>query len=566
VLVEVLREIGVERVYGVPGSQTIELWEALRRRPKPRAIVATNELAASFMAIGEACATGHCGVLLTIPGPGFAYALPGLAEAALDSIPLVHIVGAPAARDDGYALQAIPQSLIAGPFVKRVLTVERGERLESAILHAFSLAAAGEPGPVVLEVTESVMRSGVSRRSADQVIPSAPALPPSTDRLVERLAASRRPILFCGSGAADASELVRELAERLHAPVLTTTSGRGVLSELHPLSLPFDSPGASTAVVNELILAADALLVLGAKLSHNGSFGYSLSLPRDRLLRVDTSVDVLERGYPADVSVVGDARTLAAALLDRIPENDEQGWSLEEIADWRKRLAKAAPALAEPRLAGLPPETVIAAIRRQLPDDTPFTTDSGLHQYLVRRHLSVRATRTLLIPTNFQSMGFGLPAAIGAAAATGRFAVAIIGDGGLAIGGLELMTCVEHDLSVLVIVLSDASFGLIRRQQLRRTGHASGVDRPAIDVRSLATAVGATYVLLNPTIVDSFAAEAMGSGVTIVEVPVTDGPGVGRERAVGLATSALRTLLGPDAVATMIDGARRRQGRSTPQS
>src|SRR5581483_4542260 len=236
-----------------------------RRRRVP--VVATTELAASFMANGYARATGRPGVVATIPGPGFAFALPGLAEARLDSAPLVHLAGAPARREDGgHALQAIPQAEIAGPLVKRVLTAETADGLATDVAEALAAAVAGEPGPVLLQVPEALLGERVRRRAAPVPRPPAPAAAPAPAQ-VETAAAllrrARRPLLLCGQGAAGAADGVAALARLLPAPVLTTTSGRGVVPETDPLALPFDAPGAPAAVVNALVAACDLVLALG---------------------------------------------------------------------------------------------------------------------------------------------------------------------------------------------------------------------------------------------------------------------------------------------------------------
>ncbi len=549
---DMLSRLGVRHVFGVPGTQSIDLWESLRRLgPKP--IVATNELAASFMANGYARASGGPGVVVTIPGPGFTYALTGLAEALLDSVPLVHIAGAPAARaDGGYALQAIRQAEIAAPLVKQVITAASADEIGPGLIEAFAVATTGEPGPVLVQVPEAVL-GGPARPGPADPRPTADEGGEPTERrashaeagaVADRLAQARRPVLLCGQGAFGAAELVTRLAEALPAPVLTTTSGRGVVSELHPSALPFDSPGAPTSAINELLDQADLIVAIGVKFSHNGSLGFALRLPQERLIRVDASGDVLARGYPAAVSVEADAAQLLAAVHERLAARTASEWTPGEVAAHRTRLASAAASVGEPQLAGGPAADVFRHLREAMPAASVAVADSGLHQYLLRRHLSVLAPRTLLVPANLQSMGFGLPAAIGAAVATGSPAFAVIGDGGFALGGLELATAVHAGIPLVVLVLVDGSFGLIRLQQLRRTGHESGVDLPAIDVGLVAQAVGAEHVRLETDRLGSvFPAAAASGKVTVVEVPVGDGH-LKQARRQGLAQSAAGTLLG----------------------
>jgi acetolactate synthase-1/2/3 large subunit len=533
---------GVSHLFGLPGSQSVDLWDALRRADAPRPVVAAHELAASFMAIGYARASGRPGVVATIPGPGFMYALTGLAEALLDSVPLVHVTIGPAERADGApALQALRQSEIAAPLVKRVIEAPSPDRVEGAVDEALALASAGEPGPVLLQVPEAVLGEGAGRAPARSAPPPAGERA-ELDELLERIAAAARPVFLCGAGAAGGAEALQVAVEALSAPVLTTTSGRGVLPETHPLSLPFDSPGASPAVVNELLDTADLVVVVGAKLSHNGSHGFSLRLAPEKLVRIDASVDVSAGPYSGGTQVTADAPAFLAQLARRVEaEATAPRWSEEELGTWRARLAAAAR-VAEPGVGGLTPAELFASLRAALPARAVVTTDSGLHQYLVRRHLPVLAPRTLLVPADLQSMGFGVPAALGATVATGGRAVAVVGDGGFAISGLELATAVQLELPVTVVVLVDRAFGLIRAQQRRRTGSESGVDLPAIDLAHAAAAVGARHAVVDAGNVADVLGGALGpAGVHVLEVPVTSTTGPGAR---DLAVRSARAVLG----------------------
>ena len=552
---------GVEHIFGVPGTQSIDLWEALRRIGAPQPLVATNELSAGFMANGYARASGRVGVIATIPGPGFTFALTPVAEARLDSVPIVLIVGAAARRDDGApALQAIPQVEMARPLVKAVIEVGSIEQIDSAVGEALRLAGQGEPGPVVLEVPESVLGAPSGRTRETPAAPEPPSeRPAGLDEAAERVAGASRPLLFCGQGAQGAADLVGELAAKLRAPVLTTTSGRGVVSEASPWSLVFDSPGVPTSSLNELLDESDLVLALGVKFSHNGSFGFTLRVAPEKLIRVDTS-ELRSPAYPASLELEADVADAARRVIEAILDGPASLWQEAEVEAWRERLAKVGKAVAEPRLGGRSPASFFADLRRVMPETAVLTTDSGYHQYMVRRHQQVLAPRTLLVPTNFQSMGFGLPAAIGAALSTGGVAAAVIGDGGFAIGGLELATAVRAGIPLVVIVFVDGSYGLIRLQQLRRTGHTSGVDLPPIDLSSIARAVGAGHIRVEGE--DAFPALAAAfdsGGVTVVEVPVEHSSDLERARRRGLATSTAQSVLGPRISKRLLDSARRRR-------
>ena len=379
-LLDALEQHGVRAVFGLPGTQVVDLWEALRRRPSIRPVVATNELAASFMANGAARASGRVAALLTIPGPGFTYALSGIAEARLDSVPLLFVVPAPAVRDDGgRAQQSIDHAAVAAPLVKGVVRATDASGVGAAAMEAIELSEAGEPGPVLLELP---VRALGARAGVDGSHPSAsPASPDpgAVSMLESRLRASRRPLLLAGQGALGAGADLRLLAERLEAPVLTTTSGRGVIPEDHPLSVTFDTPGAPVTTINELVGAADLVLALGCALSHNGSLGLGLRLPPERLIRVDASADAVAAGYPCSLAIVADCGAVLG-MLDGAGGGG--GWrTMSSLAGgcdstvWPPRSPSRPSQGARPRLSSLRSAMPCRTRRRSSP--TPAITSTS---------------------------------------------------------------------------------------------------------------------------------------------------------------------------------------------
>jgi acetolactate synthase-1/2/3 large subunit len=545
-------------VFGLPGTQNVDLFEALRRS-RLRTVLATHELAASFMANGYARASGDVGVLFTIPGPGFTWALTGLAEARLDSAPLLHVVGQPA-RGPGrrFQHQAIPQHAMVAPLVKRVVAVEDVAALAEGVAEAWRTALEGEPGPVVLHLAPGVVGAEIAS-TAERAMTGQPAAGPSAgqgdppqwhEALRRRVAAARRPLLFVGQGAAGAAGLVRQVAEELGVPVASTLSGRGVLPEDHDWSLAYESLRSGVGPMNELLAGCDLVLAVGCKLGHSGSAGFGLALARDVLVHADTSADVLGANYEAGLAIHASAQAVLdvvrQAVAGRARSTD---WTTDEVADWRSRL-RGHPPDTEPRVHGLSPGTAAALfglLRRHLARDALVLTDSGLHQYLVRRHFEVLAPRGLITPADFQSMGYGLPATIGAAlACPERPVVAVIGDGGLAMSAMELLTAVREAIPLTLIVFNDGQLNLIRHQQVRDWGHTHAVRLLNPDMAALAASMGADYRLLDDD-PDAALAEALASSrPVLVEVRLGDAPSFRALQARSLARSGVRRLLGPE--------------------
>ena len=527
---DTLLRLGVECVFGLPGTQNVALFEALRTSPL-RTVIATHELSAAMMANGYHRASGRVAALITIPGPGFMWALAGVAEAALDSAALIHLVGLPASSPgQHYQLQAINQAAIAGSLVRAMHTIDRADDIVNVIEAAYADALTGEPGPVVVHVARSVLDEPAVRSDGRTVRngPAGAVEDSRIDEAVRVMRAAGRCVIFAGQGTHHASVALTKLAEKLNAAVVTTTSGRGVIAEDHPLSLGFEFAGDASATLNELVAACDIVLAIGCKFSHNGSRGFRLRIPTEKLIHVDASDEVLGANYPARLAIRTDSAAFIEVLLERIGTLAERPrFAGDELNRFRERArAETLAGLVEPRIHGVAsgkPADFFSMLRRLLPRDAVLLTDSGMHQSLARRHFPVWSPRGLITPTNLQSMGFGIGAATGACiAAPERTIVALIGDGGLAMSGLELLTAVRENLRLVVIVFVDGAYGLIRFQQLAATGRTFATEIAPPDVAALAESVGARYVRFEGDTENVLRGALEGSGVTLVEVAVGD--------------------------------------------
>ncbi len=538
----------METVFGLPGTQNVALFEALRKS-RLRTIVATHELGASFMANGYARASGRPGVLLTIPGPGFTYALTGLAEALLDSVPVLSIVGGPAeAPGRRFQLQALDQRAVVAPLVKRVFDLESAEGIEPTLAEAHAVSQAGEPGPVVVQVSPRILSeeavAGTSSAYTGAQLPKAPAV----DEIALRLSGAQRVVLYVGQGANGAAGELLQLVEILKAPLVTTTSGRGVVPESHPWVLSFDR--RSVQVLNELVESANLVLALGCKFSHNGAHGFRLRLAPDRLIHVDASEAVLGANYDASLTLAADVPSVIRGLLDhRLSpgRSSGSGFSEDEVSQWKRRIADAAPRGTEATIRGARPASIedfFAALRRAMPAESCLVLDSGQHQMMARRHFRVLRPRGLILPTDLQAMGFALPAAIGAKLAReDRAVVALLGDGGFAMSGLELLTAVREQIPLTVIVFNDGVYGAISRQQLATYGHLHGTELQNPDFRRFAESVGARYMRLAGDIETNLSRAIGAGGVWIVEVVLRESVGVRLQRLRGKLASRVESRL-----------------------
>ena len=558
-LCNTLESLGVKHVFGVPGTQNVVLYEALHRSAI-RSVLSTHELSASFMANGYYRASGKIAPLITIQGPGFTYALTGLAEALHDSAAVLHIVGDPAAKAARkFAFQALDQSGIAGSLVKRVFSIGQADEIPRLVAEAYDLALSGEPGPVLLQWSKEALADAPTNPTGGKYAGAAGG-PSPVDSLVEEaamlLGAARRPVLLVGQGAVGAVEQVRQLAELIASPVFTTASGRGVLPEDHALALGFDFNRGDVHHLNDMIGLSDCVAALGCKLTHAGTGNFQLKLPSDRLIHVDASEEVLGANYPARLAIHGSIESFLDRLLPalrRLPGAPCCIWTRAEIEDWKKRLSVArSTAVLEPVVHGVKPataESFFTVLRSILPRNGIVVTDSGLHQGLVRRHFDVLSPRGLIIPNDLQSMGFGLPAAIGAKlAAPERPVVVVLGDGGFAMSGMELLTAVREKIPLTVIVFNDGRLNLIRLQQFQSFGSSESVDLLNPDFGTFAAAVGARYARIDGNIEQVLRTAVDSDQVTLVEVLVGDSPSIHLMRGKGFTRETARKALGPGMV------------------
>ena len=554
----ILRRLGVEVVFGLPGTQNITLFDAMRGSGL-RIVVASDEGAAAFMASGYARATGRVGVLTTIPGPGFVYALSGVMEALHDSVPLLWLTLRQRKDGQAFPLQQIDQPAMAGPAVKRCVYIDQEQNLATGLTAAISEATSGEPGPVLVEFAMPILVREFAHDLAAPPTASSGTYDP--DRLRPLIMSARRPVIYAGQGAQAAAADVSRLVHQWQAPILFTSSGRGVLPDADALAFVKDFSFGVGDVVPDLIARADLVLALGCKFTHNGSAAGRLQLPAEKLVRIDSSADVLAANYPAALTIASRVEDVLPGIVAMAQVRSQ--WTDDELQSLRLRLqAEREVAIEhEPVLvgcSGAPVRSLFLAMADAFGPNVVYTTDAGLHQALVRRYADVTQTRGLLCPSDFQSMGFGLPGAIGAALARpGSTVVACIGDGALILSMGELLTAVREGVDLVVIVFNDASYGLIRRQQILNFGRSAGTVIHNPDYAALSAAVGCSYFAVQGDPVATMKAVEQAPGLRLVEVRLDDVPSLARQGLKSIVRERARQLL-PDSVWELMKRALRR--------
>lgn len=550
-----LERAGVTHVFGLPGTQNARLYSALQRT-RIRTVLAGSELMAAFMANGFQRSGGNVPVVATIPGPGFTYALTGFAEAAQDNAAMILVTGAPDHRaGKRFGLQAIDQAGMVRGLARGVHRLGKTDDTAAVTGAAYDSALEQGPGPVLLEVDQGVLEAPFVAPLGDIPAPKVPVPDSATCSEIARgLQSARRVVIFAGQGANGAASVLRRFVDRRPAMLMTTASARGVLPENHPWSLAYDFLACSLKETNRLLGEADFVLVLGCRTSHNGTGGFGLVLPDDRTAQVDLDPEVLGANATPRWIVRGDVNAVLKRLLMDLGEQEPgSDWTVEDAAAWRMTLRrKSAPNPAEPDFPGVDDRRAASffeALQAALPPNGIVVTDTGQHQIMTREHVRVASPRGLLVPSDFQSMGFGVPAAIGAALADPeRPVVAIVGDGGLMMSGLELATAVREGIALTVIVFRDGHLGQIRSQQARSGAGEAAVALAEVSLEALARATGARYRLVEDDAGRVLEEALRSAGVTLVDVPLQESQAMRRERRLGSMRDRTRRAVGPRGV------------------
>jgi len=533
VLCDCLRRRGVKFVFGIPGAHNMDLFEALRRS-EIQVVASTHEQGAAFMANGYSRVTGETGVFLTIPGPGFTNAFTGIAESLSDSCPVVGILaGVKSNTNRVFQFHEIQQIELARPITKGVYTVLKPDEIFETIEEVFQIAESGEPGPVILEVPSNVLSECVSLSRGDGGEKGESLPLQDFDReftqAIDFINRSKRVGMFVGLGAADAAEQVKEVAEWLTAPVATTLSGRGCLSEKHPLSLGFGWTRNGMESVNLIFDTCDLILAIGTKFSQIGTEDFHLRFTSP-LIHVDASKDVPGKNYPAVLVLQMNAKEFLNRLFmmkEHLgPREDKE---VLELIEQQRRMRFS---LIEKRdrdpvrlsLGGYScsPCNFFSTLREVLPEDSILITDSGYHQIWARENFRVLKPRTFITPSDYQSMGYAIPGAIGAAISIPhKKVVAVVGDGGFLMSGFELMTAVREEVDLLIILFNDGYFGLIKEMQEDKFGAACGVELAVPNFKKLAESLGVHYQVSVGDIGTTLRDCIQRKGLRLLEVKVT---------------------------------------------
>ncbi len=548
-LTEYLERLGVEVVFGLCGHTIIALLDALGKS-RIRFVSTRHEQIAAHAADGYARASGKPGVLLTHLGPGLTNAATGVANAALDSIPMVVIAGDVQSyfygrhpHQEVNLHQDADQFQIFRPFCKRVYRVDRAADLPRTLERAFHLSQTGRPGPVLVDVPMDVFSADLPVDAFARVPPviAKSGLDPATARrIVEALDTAERPVLYAGGGviSGQATRELAALADALNVPVAHTLMGKGCLPHDHPLLLG-QTGFWGTPIANERCRTADLIVAVGTRLAEANSSSwdarFTFAIPPTRLVHIDADAAELGRNYQTELGVVADARLALAAMVTQAASvrPGDRGSLRAEIARARREFSAQFASQWQSDQFPMRPERILSELRQAADEDAFIVTDVGWNKNGVGQQFPINVPGTFVTPSGLATMGFGPAAVLGVKTARpDRQAIALVGDGGFSANPAVIATAMEAGLNVVWVVMDNAAFGTIAGLEEMHYGTSFGClferngEPYRADYAAMARGFGAHGVMiesadeLGPALRQALAADHP----TLIQVPMENAP------------------------------------------
>jgi acetolactate synthase-1/2/3 large subunit len=505
ILLECLQLEGVDTIFGYPGGAVINIYDELLNYPI-RHILTRHEQAAVHAADGYARATGKVGVALATSGPGATNTVTGIATAYMDSIPIVVITGqVPTPLIGNDAFQEADIVGISRPITKHNYLVKDIKDLARIIRQAFYIARTGRPGPVLIDLPKDVQVASTDFAYPEKVElrgykPTYSGNVRQVEKAAKMILAARKPVLYVGGGASgsDASEDLMRFAEVIRTPVTTTLMGMSAFPKRHPLSLGMLGMHG-TYYANMAVTDSDLLIAVGARFDDRVTGKIASFAPHAKIIHIDIDPTSIKKNVRVDLPIVGDLKDVVGKLIGELKESPDKlaamidgcnAWR-DEIENWKKNYPMTYTATS----TIIKPQFVIEKIRELTADDAIISTEVGQHQMWTAQFFDFSRPRTFLTSGGLGTMGFGLPAALGAQAAfPDRQVIDISGDGSFQMNSQEMATLVQYQLPVKIAILNNNFLGMVRQWQelfFNRRYSQTPLELP-IDFVKLAEAYGAT--------------------------------------------------------------------------
>lgn len=497
-----MEQIGVKHTFGIPGVHNTEIYDELNNSESIQPILVTHESAGSFMADAISRTSDSIGTMMIVPAAGASYASAGMGEAFMAGVPMLVIAGGIRSNSQyRYQLHDMDQHALVGPVTKKSFLIEHHKDIIPTIYEAYDTATKGLPGPVFVEVPVNLQLD----KGEVTDLPVYRARHRSTeldvdgiDKAVEQLCNAKRPGIFVGWGAKEATDLLIQIAELLNAPVCTTLQGLSVFPANHPLHVGMSFGPAAVPAATNAFKDCDCMLAVGTRFAEipTGSFG--VTVPR-KLVHVDIDPRVLNANYPASVAIEGDAcavlEQMLAVLSQRpVPKNEREAIVNDIRKDKLEYDEEWAEHDSEDRVN---PATFFKSLRSHLADDDFVVADDGNHTFLAAELMPIHKSGNFISPSDFNCMGYCVPAVIATKLANPeKQVVGIIGDGAFAMTCMEILTAARLRLGGVFFVFHDGELSQISQAQEIPYNRKTCTVLGDIDVSGVARATGARFLAL----------------------------------------------------------------------
>ena len=497
-----LEQLGVRYTFGIPGVQNTELYDELHASERITPVLVGHEGGAAFMADGYSRLSRDVGTLVVVPAAGLTHAASGIAEAYLDGVPMLVICGG--VRTDipyRYQLHQMDLQAFMRGITKACYVIDRHDAIVPTLFEAYTVATGGEPGPVFVELPANLQLFPAEVGTLPQwQAPVPPAITSDDDiaRAAALLQGAQRPGLFVGWGARQCSATVLTIAEHLQAAVATTLQGFAVVPGTHPLHAGFSFGAHAVPAARHAFADCDVLLAVGTRFAEIATGSFGAPVPQT-LIHIDINPAALNANYPAKVAIAGDAATVLPRLLSVL---QRLGPARPRDVAFQARIAADKKAYRQSWYdhdsgGRVNPARFFDALRASTPPDTVTVVDDGNHTYLTAELWQVETAGTGIVPTDFNAMGYAVPAALGAKLARPQAAVqCIVGDGCFRMTCMEIVTGVQCGLGVVYYVFCDGTLSQIAQAQTTVYQRTPVTTLQAVNLQALATALGAHYVAL----------------------------------------------------------------------
>jgi len=477
ILLECLKKEGVDTIFGYPGGTVINIYNELFDFKDIRHILPRHEQAGTHAADGYARATGRVGVAIATSGPGATNTVTGIATAYMDSIPMVIVTGqVPTALIGNDAFQEVDIIGITRSCTKHNFLVRDVKDLATIMKKAFYIARSGRPGPVLVDLPKDVQIAQTEFEYPDTVEirsykPNLEGHPRQVEKALAMLLESSRPVIYVGGGVVlgNAADVLTDLARKLSVPVTTTLMGLGSFPENDQLALGMLGMHGSYCA-NMAMTNSDLIIAVGARFDDRVTGKIATFAPNAKIIHIDVDPTSIKKNVRVDLPIVGDVRDVLSKMIKLLDKQKEKACELkaalsawhEDISGWKAKH----PIGYKQSSTVIKPQFVIQKLRELSDDDAIIATDVGQHQMWTAQFFQFNKPRTLLSSGGLGTMGYGLPAAMGAQAAfPERQVIAICGDGGVQMNIQEMATLVQNRLPVKIVILNNNFLGMVRQWQ-----------------------------------------------------------------------------------------------------